>query len=442
MHNVTDVSGGKSTLTVQKGGKSITINEFSKEDKSLGIKLANSKIEVSVTNKEGSANWLKESLGDRGLPFTLSLNRKLDKGEYLKVEVVTSMKGDKSIIEFKEGEGDIGKDFNFTWKDDNYPQGNRSFVVNACVVDESSDITAEVISSARGTIKDDDRDPNNPNNSDIPTDPNDPENAPMYYDPIIIDLNKDGTTTSKLNGAVNFDMDNNGFKEATGWISKDDAFLAYDRNGNGKIDNGNELFGDKTVSVGAYGYTGKTAKNGFEALKEFDSNSDNVIDEKDKDFDKLLLWQDLNTNGLTEEGELKTLKEHNIKSIDLRYKETQIDNNGNLIKQTSTVTFNDNTTTTADDVWFKVDLRYTEQPSINIPERIKALPEVTAFGNLHNLRNAMSENLGLENMIKDYMGLSLEEKAKQLDNVLFKWAGVEGNACIKRKYRTRKFFGI
>ena len=419
-------SGGKSTLTVQKGGKSITINEFGKEDKSLGIKLANSKIEVSVTNKEGSANWLKESLGDRGLPFTLSLNRKLDKGEYLKVEVVTSMKGDKSIIEFKEGEGDIGKDFNFTWKDDNYPQGNRSFVVNACVVDESSDITAEVISSARGTIKDDDRDPNNPNNPDIPTDPNDPQNAPVRYDPIIIDLNKDGTTTSKLNGAVNFDMDNNGFKEATGWISKDDAFLAYDRNGNGKIDNGSELFGDKTVSVGAYGYTGKTAENGFEALKEFDSNGDNIIDEKDKDFDKLLLWQDLNTNGLTEEGELKTLKEHNIKSIDLRYKETQIDNNGNLIKQTSTVTFNDNTTTTADDVWFKVDLRYTEQPNIDIPERIKALPEVTAFGNLHNLRNAMSKNLELENMIKDYISLTPEEKAKQLDNVLFKWAGVEG----------------
>ena len=112
MHNVTDASRGKSTLTVQKGGKSITINEFSKEDKSLGIKLANSKVEVPVTNKEGSANWLKESLGDTGLPFTLSLNRKLDKGEYLKVEVVTSMKGDKSIIEFKEG--DISKDFNFT----------------------------------------------------------------------------------------------------------------------------------------------------------------------------------------------------------------------------------------------------------------------------------------------------------------------------------------
>ena len=417
------LSEGEKILTVYKGIEKLKIKNYHKEDKSLGIKLANSKIEVSVTNKEGSANWLKESLGDTGLPFTLSLNRKLDKGEYLKVEVVTSMKGNKSIIEFEEG--DISKNFNFTWDDDNYPQGNRSFVVNASVVDESSDLTAEVVSNARGMIKDDDRNPNYPNNPDVPTDPNDPENTPVR-DPIIIDLNRDGTSTSKLNGAVNFDIDNNGFKEATGWISKDDAFLAYDRNGNGIIDNGNELFGDKTVSVGAYGYTSKTAENGFEALKEFDSNNDNIIDEKDKDFDKLLLWQDLNTNGLTEKGELKTLKEHNIKSIDLRYKETQIDNNGNLIKQTSTVTFNDNTTTTADDVWFKVDLRYTEQPSINIPERIKALPEVTAFGNLYNLRNAMSENSGLENMIKDYISLSPEEKAKQLDNVLFKWAGVEG----------------
>ena len=261
-------SGGKSTLTVQKGGKSITINEFSKEDKSLGIKLANSKVEVSVTNKEGSDRWLQESLGDRGLPFTLSLNRKLDKGEYLKVEVVTSMKGDKSIIEFKEGEGDIGKDFNFTWEDDNYPQGNRYFAVNASVVDESSDLTAEVISSARGMIKDDDRNPNNPNNPDIPTDPNDPENTPVR-DPIIIDLNKDGTITSKLNGAVNFDMDNNGFKEATGWISKDDAFLAYDKNGNGIIDNGNELFGNHMVSNTTYGYTDDKVVNGYKFFKMF-----------------------------------------------------------------------------------------------------------------------------------------------------------------------------
>jgi hemolysin-type calcium binding domain protein len=267
------LSEGEKILTVYKGIEKLKIKNYHKEDKSLGIKLANSKIEVSVINKEGSANWLKESLGDTGLPFTLSLNRRLDKGEYLKVEVVSSIQGDKSIIEFKEG--DISKDFNFTWKDDNYPQGNRYFAVNAYVVEESSDLTAEVVSNARGMIKDDDRNPDNPNNPnypnnpDVPTDPNDPQNAPMYYDPIIIDLNKDGTTTSKLNGAVNFDIDNNGFKEATGWISKDDAFLAYDRNGNGKIDNGNELFGNHTVSNTIYGYTDDKAVNGYKFFKMF-----------------------------------------------------------------------------------------------------------------------------------------------------------------------------
>lgn len=145
-------------------------------------------------------------------------------------------------------------------------------MVNAYIVEESSDLTAEVVSSARGMIKDDDRNPDNPNypnNPDIPTDPNDPENAPVRYDPIIIDLNKDGTTTSKLNGAVNFDIDNNGFKEATGWISKDDAFLAYDRNGNGNIDNGNELFGNHMVSNTAYGYTDGRAVNGYKFFKMF-----------------------------------------------------------------------------------------------------------------------------------------------------------------------------
>ena len=104
-------------------------------------------------------------------------------------------------------------------------------------------------------IIDDDRDPN--------------ADAPETYDLIVIDLNKNGITSTKLNNTVYFDHDNNGFKEATAWIEKDDGLLALDKNGNGKIDNGNELFGDKTVSVGAYGYTGKTADNGFEALKEF-----------------------------------------------------------------------------------------------------------------------------------------------------------------------------
>jgi apxIVA var3 len=265
-----------------------------------------------------------------------------------------------------------------------------------------------------GTIIDDDKDP----------DDNDPKNPPPS-DPLAIDLNRDGTRTLKLNGALNFDIDGNGFKEATTWISPEDAFLAYDRNGNGIIDDGTELFGDKTVTNTTFGYTGKTAANGFEALKAFDSNHDNIIDEKDEKFDKLLLWQDKNSNAITDKGELKTLRAHNIKSIDLNYKNINSTDNGNFIRQTSKVTFNDGTTTTTDDICFSVDLKDTIQPDVAIPNNIKALPEVHGFGNLYNLRSAMSKDSKLAGMIKEYMNLGFEAKQEKLDDILCRWAQVE-----------------
>ena len=73
------------------------------------------------------------------------------------------------------------------------------------------------------------------------------------------------------------------------------------------IDNGSELFGDKSISNNAYAYTNPNAKNGFESLKEFDSNNDGIIDEKDKEFTNLLLWQD--KNGISETDELIKLSD-------------------------------------------------------------------------------------------------------------------------------------
>ena len=102
-----------------------------------------------------------------------------------------------------------------------------------------------------------------------------------------------------------------------------------------KIDNGNELFGNHTISNTAYGYTDKKATNGYEALKAYDLNGDNAIDEKDEIFNKLKIWKDTNSNGITDEGELSSLADNNIKSIDLNYKEITIDENFNTVKQGS-----------------------------------------------------------------------------------------------------------
>ena len=81
----------------------------------------------------------------------------------------------------------------------------------------------------------------------------------------------------------------------------------------GKIDNGNELFGNYTISNTIYEYADKKATNGYEALKAYDLNGDNVIDEKDEIFNKLKIWKDKNSNGITDEGELGSLADNNQK---------------------------------------------------------------------------------------------------------------------------------
>jgi len=127
-------------------------------------------------------------------------------------------------------------------------------------------------------------------------------NSTGKVDPLVLDLNQDGiiNTTKLQDSNVYFDLDDNGISENTAWIGKEDGVLVYDRNSDGKIDNINELFGNST-------------KDGFTELKElFDANTDNVINDKDTNFDKLQVWQDLNENGKTDENELKSLSELGI----------------------------------------------------------------------------------------------------------------------------------
>ena len=141
----------------------------------------------------------------------------------------------------------------------------------------------------------------------------------------------------------------------------------------------------------------KKATNGYEVLKAYDLNNDNVIDEKDEIFNKLKIWKDKNSNGITDDGELSSLTHNNIKSIDLNYKEIAMDENSNTVKQSSKVTLKDGSTLDANDVWFKVNLDKTKEEDINIPLEIKYLPQVKAFGNLNSLQVAASgnEKLGL-----------------------------------------------
>lgn len=88
--------------------------------------------------------------------------------------------------------------------------------------------------------------------------------------------------------------------------------LAIDINGNGIIDDGTELFGNSTKMP-----DGSNATGGFKALSQYDSNSDGVIDEKDSAYDKILVWRDINGDGISQKSELYHLRDLGIKSISL-----------------------------------------------------------------------------------------------------------------------------
>ena len=105
--------------------------------------------------------------------------------------------------------------------------------------------------------------------------------------PLIVDLDGDGVETIGTNSNVYFDHDDNGFAENSGWVGKDDGLLVRDINGNGQIDDGTELFGNNSVLS-----SGEKAANGFEALKDLDSNNDGIFDNSDTALNQVKVWFD------------------------------------------------------------------------------------------------------------------------------------------------------
>ena len=158
-----------------------------------------------------------------------------------------------------------------------------------------------------------------------------------YNTPIIIDILGNGFNLTDAAEGVIFNLNNLGGAERISWttFNSDDAWLVLDRNANGTIDDGTELFGDVTAQT----QPGPGEEmNGFRALAEFDKtasggNGDSRIDSSDAVFSSLRLWQDENHDGVSQSTELKGLPSVRIAVINLNYKESRrIDRFGNQFR--------------------------------------------------------------------------------------------------------------
>ena len=171
-----------------------------------------------------------------------------------------------------------------------------------------------------------------------PGDPNDPN------DPLVLSLDGRGINlVSMAQSSTLFDFTGSGVKQQTGWIGADTGFLVYDKNGNGQIDNGTELFGSSFAAG---------ASNGFAALATLDSNGDGVINASDSAYAKLQVWVDSNGDGVTQPGELYSLSQLGISSINLASSANLENVGGNLVTAVGSLTFADGSTEAIDDVTF------------------------------------------------------------------------------------------
>ena len=158
--------------------------------------------------------------------------------------------------------------------------------------------------------------------------------------PVLLDLRQDGFHLSGPDPAVSFDIDADGAQDQIAWTKagEDEAFLCLDRNHNGVIDDGSELFGFATPLL-----SGQRARIGYRALAELDlpalgGNNDGTIDAADARFTDLCAWVDGNRDGLSQSHEIRTLPQVGVVSLEYQYRTIHLtDSSGNLFRYVSSV---------------------------------------------------------------------------------------------------------
>lgn len=153
--------------------------------------------------------------------------------------------------------------------------------------------------------------------------------------PIVVDRAGTGYRLTSLATGVRFDLRNEHIQRQVSWTAGgvENAFLALDRNDDGRITRGSELFGNYTPLR-----SGARAANGFEALAEFDANGDGRVDNSDGIWPSLLLWTDRNHDGISSSDEIENISETNVVALETSYQTIgRRDEAGNIFPYVATL---------------------------------------------------------------------------------------------------------
>jgi Ca2+-binding RTX toxin-like protein len=241
--------------------------------------------------------------------------------------------------------------------------------------------------------------------------------------PIVLDLDGDGVETTPASKTTFFDHNADGFAERTGWMGGDDGLLVRDRDGNGLVDTGRELFGNHTLRP-----NGTEAANGFQALADLDTNGDGKIDASDPAFASLRVWRDVDGDGVSTPGELRPLTESGVRSLSTSYVEsTAVDAQGNARLQIGTFQQTDGTQGISADVWFDSRPEDTVATvSLPVPSSIAQLPDAVGYGTVRDLSQAIvRDSTGtLEGLVRAFIAQSdPAARSATLEQILFQWTG-------------------
>ncbi|WP_349306750.1 calcium-binding protein, partial [Chitinivorax sp. B] len=228
---------------------------------------------------------------------------------------------------------------------------------------------------------------------------------PRQRDPLVLDLDGDGIESIGATEArtVIFDHNRDSIQAGSGWLKPDDAFVVLDRNGNGTIDDGGELFGVDTILS-----NGGKASSGFAALADLDSNHDGRFNHLDDRYGQVKLWRDLNTDGISQGNELTSLADAGIATINLNAKQDRVDlRNGNVSTSVGSFVKTDGTSGQAYNLELQDNPFYRHfNDRLDLSERAVGLPNIRGAGGVRDLREAATQSSTLADKVQAYSQLT------------------------------------